>query len=220
MTQKTSIKGMMDIIAHEAVVLSRYRDVKGIWTIGIGHTKSAGGLNPETFTGSLTLEQALDLFRDDLARFEARVRKAFPRGLKQHEFDAAVSFDFNTGAIDRATWVETFNAGDRARAIEQIMNWSKPVQIIGRRRKEQALFASGAYSSDGTTMVYPATKAGVVRWKAGRRLPLEPALRHLRDAALTGASAETARTSVIEHGREPQAPWWRRLIDAILRRMG
>jgi lysozyme len=171
-TQRTSDKGMMDIVAHEAIVLSRYRDVKGIWTIGVGHTAAAGGLDPERFTGTLTLQEALELFRADLAKYERRVRRAFTRPLKQHEFDAAVSFDFNTGAIDRATWVETFNTGDRALAIEQIMNWKKPEQIIPRRQKEQRLFATGTYGSNGTAMVYRATKAGAVQWKSGKRISL------------------------------------------------
>ena len=181
MTQRTSNKGMMEIIAHEAIVLSPYRDVKDIWTIGIGHTAMAGGINPAKFNGELTLAGALHIFSSDLAKYERRVAKAFTRPLAQHEFDAAVSFDFNTGAIDRATWVETFNAGYREAAIEQIMNWQKPPQIIPRRQKEQALFASGHYASNGTAMVYPATKSGVVLWKQGTKVSV---------AALLGAKPD------------------------------
>ena len=146
MVNRTSNKGLMEIIAHEAIVLSPYRDVKDIWTIGVGHTKMAGGIDPAKFRGQLTLAGALHIFRTDLAKYERRVAKAFTRPLSQHEFDAAVSFDFNTGAIDRATWVETFNAGHRDLAIQQIMNWQKPPQIIPRRQKEQLLFASGKWT--------------------------------------------------------------------------
>jgi lysozyme len=172
MIQRTSDKGLMEIIAHEAIVLSPYRDVKDIWTIGVGHTKMAGGIDPAKFSGQLTLAGAIHIFRTDLAKYERRVSKAFTRPITQHEFDAAVSFDFNTGAIDRATWVETFNAGNRELAIQQIMNWQKPPQIIPRRQKEQLLFASGHYGTSGTAMVYPATKSGVVLWKQGNRLNL------------------------------------------------
>jgi lysozyme len=171
-SQTTSPRGVMDIIAHEAIVLSRYKDVKGIWTIGVGHTAAAGGLDPAEFTGKLTLEEAIALFRADLAKYERRVRHAFTRPLKQHEFDAAVSFDFNTGGIDRATWVETFNQGNHALAVEQILNWRKPPQIIPRREKEQRLFATGSYASDGSAMLYPATRAGKVLWNKGRRITL------------------------------------------------
>jgi lysozyme len=180
---RTSARGAADIIAHEAIVLSRYKDVAGVWTIGVGHTAAAGGLDPATFTGTLTLDAALALFLEDIRKYERRVAKAFTRPLAQHEFDAAVSFDFNTGGIDRATWVETFNAGDREAAIAQIMNWRKPAPIIPRREKEQALFATGRYAGDGNAMVYPATKTGKVLWKRGRRLAILDALQRTQPAA-------------------------------------
>jgi lysozyme len=199
----TSPRGVMDIIAHEAIVLSRYKDVKGIWTIGVGHTAAAGGLDPASFKGLLTLEQALALFRDDLAKFEKRVAKAFTRPLAQHEFDAAVSFDFNTGGIDRAAWVETFNSGNRERAVEEILNWSKPAQIVPRRRKEQALFGSGIYSSDGTAIVYPATKAGKVMWSKGKRVEL---------AGLLDRAGGIGQSFQIDG--KPRS-WMRRMLDWI-----
>lgn len=166
----------MEIISHEAIVLRRYRDSKGIWTIGVGHTKNAGGLNPETFTGRLTVEEAFALFRKDLAKFEARVNRAFTRPLTQHEFDAAVSFDFNTGAINRAAWVRHFNAGNRAAAVKAIMNWTKPKEITERRRKEQTLFATGRYSGGGMATIYEANSKGQVLWGQGKRVNLKTLL--------------------------------------------
>jgi lysozyme len=204
MIQTVSARSAAEIIAHEAIVLSRYKDSVGIWTIGVGHTAAAGGLEPSRFTGVLTLDEALDLFITDLAKFERRVREAFTRPLQQHEFDAAVSFDFNTGGIDRATWVETFNAGDTALAAEQIMNWKKPPQIIPRRLKEQALFSNGLYSNDGTAMAYPATKGGKVLWKRGRRVDVAERLAALRPAAAPTKHAEAPAPARI-------SPWRRAL---------
>ena len=183
MEQRTSNRGLMEIIAHEAIVLTPYRDLKDIWTIGVGHTKMAGGIDPVKFKGQLTLAGAVHIFRTDLVKYERRVQQAFTRPLKQHEFDAAVSFDFNTGAIDRATWVETFNAGNRALAIEQIMNWQKPPQIIARRKKEQQLFAHGHYNASGNAMLYPASKLGSVLWNEGKKVSLAGLLKiepHMR----------------------------------------
>lgn len=209
MTQRTSNDGLMEIIGHEAIVLTPYRDVKGIWTIGVGHTAMAGGIDPKKFNGKLTLAGALHIFQTDLAKYELRVAKAFTRPLLQHEFDAAVSFDFNTGAIDRATWVETFNAGNRQLAINQIMNWQKPPQIIPRRQKEQRLFASGHYSSNGYAMVYPATKTGIVQWKQGGRVEL---------AQLLGVRAEKQQ---IRQFRKPKTllqrliAWFQRVLGVV-----
>jgi lysozyme len=209
MVQRTSNKGLMEIIAHEAIVLTPYRDVKDIWTIGVGHTKMAGGIDPAKFNGQLTLAGALHIFRTDLAKYERRVGKAFTRPLSQYEFDAAVSFDFNTGAIDRATWVETFNAGNRELAIHQIMNWQKPPQIIPRRQKEQLLFASGEYASNGTVMVYPATKSGVVLWKQGQRIKL---------GAIPDMTSEIQQHEALPHSTSLWQriwAWFKRVFSAV-----
>jgi len=159
---KTSINGVYDIISHEAIVLSPYYDSKGILTIGIGHTKGAGGIDPANYWGKkLTVAEALDIFRKDLVKFEDRVNKAFTVPLTQEQFDAAVSFDFNTGAIHKATWVKSFNAGKKSDAIKEILNWSKPVEIIPRRTKEQELFAKAKYSNAGKATLYEADAKGV-----------------------------------------------------------
>lgn len=181
---KTSLQGAMEIIGHEAIVLTRYRDSKGVWTIGVGHTASAGLPDPRVYRGKLTLAEVFDLFRRDLAKFEKRVEKAFKRALKQHEFDAAVSFDFNTGAIDRATWVKSFNAGQRDAAVRQIMNWQRPKELRARRLKEQKLFSTGLYSGDGTAAVYPANDAGRIDWKRGYRVDLASMFASLPTASI------------------------------------
>ena len=147
--QTTSRRGLAEIASHEAMVLSPYFDSVGVRTIGIGHTKSAGAPDPAKVKGELTVDEVMDIFMRDIAKFEARVRKAFGRELPQHQFDAAVSFDFNTGAIHRATWVKEFNQGNTDKAWGSFMNWRKPSAIIPRREKERALFFKGEYSSNG-----------------------------------------------------------------------
>lgn len=169
---KTSLAGAMEIIAHEGIVTSRYKDSVGVWTVGVGHTAAAGAPDPSRLAITMTVKEAIDLFRRDLAKYERGVEAAFTVPLKQHEFDAAVSFHFNTGAISTATWVKQFNQGRRAEAIASIMSWSKPKEIIGRRKKEQALFSTGVYSSDGFATVYPADAKGNVQWAKGKRVDL------------------------------------------------
>lgn len=161
--------GIADIIAHEGVVLNPYKDSKGIWTWLVGHTAMAGLPDPAKNIGeTASLVLALKVFKRDIERFEARVRAAFKRPLNQAQFDAAVSFDFNTGGIDRATWVKHFNNGDMAAARKSFMNWRKPKEIIPRRKKEQALFFDGVYSNNGQAPIYTATTDGRVEWRKGR----------------------------------------------------
>lgn len=166
---KVSQIGLAEIASHEGIVTSKYRDSVGVYTIGIGHTASAGSPNPVSISRELSIAEIMDIFAHDIAKFEARVNKAFTRKLTQSQFDAAVSFDFNTGGIHKATWVGKFNAGDTAGAKKSFMNWSKPKEIIPRRQKERDLFFSGKYSGGGYANVYPASN-GKVLWSAGKRV--------------------------------------------------
>lgn len=176
MTMRTSDRGIAEIAAHEGIVLSPYRDSTGVWTWGIGHTASAGPPDPASLPKGVArpLSEIFQIFRRDLAKFEARVNATVKVPLQQHEFDALVSFDFNTGGIDRAQLVEHLNRGDRKTAAVAFMNWSKPPEIIPRRRKEQGLFRDGIYSSDGFVPVYLADSSGKVQWGGAQRIDVRP----------------------------------------------
>lgn len=163
---KTSKEGLIAIIVHEGIVLSRYKDSVGVWTIGVGHTKAAGGLDPEKYTGTLSMSEALDLLKTDIVKYEAAVNKAVKVPLKQHEFDALVSFHYNTGAIATATLTKTLNVGNNKLAGEQFMNWVKPPEIAKRRKAESTLFLTGEYPKPIAT-AYPADSNGKVMWNKG-----------------------------------------------------
>lgn len=171
---RTSLEGRMAIASHEGIVQTWYKDSKGIATIGIGHTAAAGAPDPKK-AGKLTIPEVLELFRKDLAKYEADVSRAVKVPLAQHEFDALVSFHYNTGAIGKATFVKKLNTGDRAGAIKGIMDWRKPPEIIGRRTAERDLFAKGVYPPPFATLL-PATPDGRIQWGQGKRVDLREVL--------------------------------------------
>jgi lysozyme len=184
----TSPQGVAAIARHEGIVLEPYLDVAGVWTIGIGHTASAGDPDPAT-SGPITLDQAISIFRRDLAKFEDRVRTAVKVYLAQHEFDALVSFDFNTGGIYRAELTKALNRGDKAAAAEGFMGWRRPPAIIPRRQAEQRLFRTGSYPTGGVPIW--SVSASKRPAKIVRSIPqedvvalMEPAMSQ-RDEALT-----------------------------------
>jgi lysozyme len=152
--------------------MSRYKDSVGVWTIGIGHTKNAGAPNPATVTRELSLTEVMEIFARDIQKFEKRVNKAFSKPLTQSQFDAAVSFDFNTGGIHKASWVKKFNAGDIKGARKNFMLWRKPAEIIPRRQAECDLFFDGKYSGNGKVNTYKASTSGKVLWNTGKRVSL------------------------------------------------
>jgi lysozyme len=166
--KRMSDAGLKELVGHEGIVLTRFRDSVGVWTIGIGHTKAAGPPDPKSFAGKLTIAESLDLFRKDVARYEDAVAAVLKVAVSQAEFDALVSFHFNTGGIKRASLVKSINIGNKKRAAKEFMNWSKPPEIVTRRRKEQRLFESGSYSNGGEASIFPATQDGKVQWNKGR----------------------------------------------------
>lgn len=171
-TMKLSKKGAMEIIGHEGIVQTRYRDSVGVWTIGVGHTRPAGLPDPRTFEGVMPLKQVFDLFVKDMQKYVKQVNKAIKVPVKQTEFDALVSFHFNTGGIAKASLTQSINAGDKQTAATQFMNWKKPPEIVGRRKKEQKLFAEGVYSNNGKATVFPATPQGKVLFAKGKKIDL------------------------------------------------
>lgn len=166
-TMAISSKGLKELAGHEGIVLTRYKDSVGVWTLGIGHTRAAGAPDPRTFMGRLTLAEALELYEKDLKKYVDGVNRAVRVSVTAAEFDALVSFHFNTGGINRATLVRSLNAGDKAKAAREFLNWSRPPEILGRRKKEQKLFAEGAYSNGGKATVFPANAAGKVDFGSG-----------------------------------------------------
>lgn len=172
---KISTRGLMAIMSHEGIVKTRYKDSKGIWTIGVGHTAAAGGINPVTYAGEMTIKEVIDLLRTDIVKYENGVNAAVKVPLEQHEFDALVSFHYNTGAIAKATLTKTLNAGNKSLAGEQLMNWVKPPEIKERRSQERSLFLNGVYPPPYAT-IYPADSAGRVLWAKGTRVSLSELL--------------------------------------------
>ena len=113
---KLSRKGALALMAEEAISLGAYQDSAKVWTIGIGHTAYAGEPKPKAGL-RLSLDQCVALFLRDVAKYEARVAAAITVPLKQHEFDALVLFDYNTGAISSGSVDDKLNRGDVTAAL-------------------------------------------------------------------------------------------------------
>ncbi|MER5171575.1 lysozyme [Thioclava kandeliae] len=208
---KTSDMGIIALIGHEGIVPGPYFDGVGVLTAYVGHTKAAGGMDPADLPAGMpadldaALREVFRVFREDLAKFEAEVDRAITVPVEQHEFDAAVSFHFNTGAIARADWVKKLNAGDRAGAAAAIMNWSKPASIIGRRTEEQELFRDGVYPDDPIT-VWKVNANKHVVWKAARTLLPADALALMKPEEVSVPEAEIAAPPEAPTEPEEDAP--------------
>lgn len=150
---QTSDRGLFALAIREADVLSTYLDIKKIPTIFCGHTKAAGA--PIPLMGMKgTIQESLDVFRRDIRAAELAVERAVKVPLKQHEFDALVSFHHNTGAVAKASLTKALNAGDREKAGALFMNWCKPAALTARRRSERDMFLYAIYPDTTRIPVY------------------------------------------------------------------
>ena len=106
---QTSQDGIDLIKSFEGLELTSYIDAVGILTVGYGHTGS------DVYSGQvITEQQAEDLLRTDLKRFEKDVVNIILPVLTQHEFDAIVSFTYNvgSGALENSTFAKRMNDGE------------------------------------------------------------------------------------------------------------
>jgi GH24 family phage-related lysozyme (muramidase) len=95
-------------------------------------------------------EQCDARLESDLARYAAEVAKALGDApTSQPQFDALVSFHYNTGAIGRATLTRRHCAGDHAGAAREFARWNRAggrvlPGLTRRRAAEAALYGSGS----------------------------------------------------------------------------
>ena len=205
--RKTSSEGISALIQHEGIVPAPYYDSVGVLTYGVGHTSAAGSPDPADMPKGMPddLDDALydvfEVFSKDLANYEAAVDKAITVPVTQYEFDAAVSFHYNTGAISRATWVKTLNGGDKDLAAQQIMNWSSPEEIIPRRKAEQQLFITGEYPTEDT-IVWGVNSNNKLTWQVVELLSPEECLGYMDLPDYTPLESEEDSSSDIEESEE------------------
>lgn len=113
------------------------------WTIGWGAT--GHGITSETVW---TRQQCDDRLSSDLRRYARDVNDALGGApTSQAQFDALVSFHYNTGAIRRATLTRLHRAEDYRGALSEFSRWNRAggrvMEGLVRRRSAEARLYSG-----------------------------------------------------------------------------
>jgi lysozyme len=149
MTRSLSAAGLEQLILEEGEVLRAYQDVKGVWTIGVGLTAASGVIKPVKGMVISRQESRALLARAIDRNYAPAVAKAMPLA-SQTEFDGALSFHFNTGAIATARWVQAWLRGDKVGVRSGLAAWRKSggkvvPGLITRRAREADLILFGRY---------------------------------------------------------------------------
>lgn len=95
----------------------------------------------------VTEDEGKAMFRRELAKHEAAVRRLVTVDLTQNQFDSLTSFSFNvgTGALQNSTLLKHLNKGDYARAASHFADFKKAggkvlKGLVRRRAAEAAMF--------------------------------------------------------------------------------
>jgi len=117
---------------------------RGELTIGYGHTSAAGA--PKVVPGmKITKAEAEKIFKRDIQKYVNQVNELVTTELTQNQFDALVSFQYNTGALGKSTLLKRVNARQFDQVPAEFMKWvndnGKLVPgLVNRRRAEVALW--------------------------------------------------------------------------------
>jgi GH24 family phage-related lysozyme (muramidase) len=171
---------VLEIAEHEGLVLETYLCSAGEPTWGLGVTDASGHKVARYWGAPSTVERAVEVFEWLLrTKYLPQVTAAFRgRELTEAQTAAALSFHWNTGAIGQADWVQSFLLGRRDKAWTEFMNWSRPREIIARRKAERDLFFDGRWSGDGVVMFYERVrKNGEPDWSSARPLDIKDEVR-------------------------------------------
>ena len=155
----TSANGRAFIEAFEGLILSAYDDaddrvvqsgqrVQGTLTIGYGHTSAAGP--PKVYIGQTVTQPTADaILGADLASVEIEVLHLIKVPLNQNQFDALVSFQFNTGwlAHPQCSLTKALNRGSYSVAEADFGLYDEAagrvLSGLQRRRHGEALLFDG-----------------------------------------------------------------------------
>lgn len=181
---RVSPRAVFTLALHEGVVPTRYYDVAKVATWGVGHTRAAGGLDPERMPLEMPTGKALDtqllkawaVFEKDLIKYTREVLKAFG-DLTQNELDGLVSWHFNTGGAFTSSAVKKWRRGDKVGALRTIASWNKVTKngrrvvsetLTKRRREEIKIITKGVHPS-GNLVVWGTNGKGKIIWRPVRQ---------------------------------------------------
>lgn len=140
---KINAAGLELIKAFEGCRLTAYRDAVGVLTIGYGSTGN------HVYPGKkITQQQAEDLLRQDLSRFEIGVNAQLggvPTTENQRAAMIALAFNIGLGAFARSSVLRNHKARKYTAAANSFLLWVKGggrtlPGLVRRRRAERSLY--------------------------------------------------------------------------------
>jgi len=161
MTDQLTLRVALELAEQEALVREWYKDSEGVGTWSIGITDASGHDVDRYKDNPQPIERCLEVYVWLLrTKYIPDVLRAFTgRSLTESQFAAALSFHYNTGAINRTDWVVLWRQGKIAAARTFLeTHYLNGGDLTKRRDAEAALFFDGVWSQTGEITVWPVKK--------------------------------------------------------------
>ena len=211
---KTSDWGRKFIQRFEGLYLKAYYDSAGVITIGYGHTDAAGP--PAVHSGMVITEAEADsILAQDLGAVEADVNRLVSVPLNQNQFDALVSFQFNTGKLGKSTLLKKLNAGDFSSVPAQLDLWvnaggRKLNGLVTRRREEGKLFNKPEFPP-----AEPAIPSSVLDVEELSKAIAAAVVAILEKRTMVDIEAEPAKGTTVAGGLVKSKTAWGAVVTAL-----
>jgi lysozyme len=132
----TPSKNCLSLIeSFEGCKLKAYKDLRGIWTIGYGHTNGV-------YPGQVITQQVAEALLQHDIQYASSVVNTHAIPCTQGQFDALVDFVFNLGAGNflSSTLLKMHLAKNYQGAADQLLRWdhSGGEEIPGLLRRREA----------------------------------------------------------------------------------
>jgi lysozyme len=163
-----AFESCMEKVPGQPGFFKAYYDPVNVLTIGWGHTNHhLPRFDAATVWSQAQCDAAL---AGDMKTFENHVNKLAQVDLKQYEFDALVSWAFNTGGPATASLWRQLNSGNKDAIPANLAQWNKAggrvLNGLTRRRKAEGLLFQGrikeAYAVAGAKGVTKTEVATVI----------------------------------------------------------
>jgi len=147
----TPSENCYSLIRHfEGCRLKAYKCPAGIWTIGYGNTQYEDGRMVKA-GDVITQSRAATLLQLIVAKFAISTDMMVKQEIRQHEFDALVSFCYNVGVgnLEKSTLLRKVNSRSPSEEVRaEFMKWNKArgqelAGLTRRRASEAYLFING-----------------------------------------------------------------------------
>lgn len=145
---KTEVPDILDVtpstikLIHEfeGSMTSAYKDIKGNWTVGVGHLIRKD--ERHLLHTKLSEEEVQNILHNDLKVCSEAVKTAVKVPVNRPQVDAMYSLCHNIGPDNfaRSEVVKHLNDGNIKKAADSFLNWAKPAPLKKRREAERELF--------------------------------------------------------------------------------